>query len=53
MDFGADKKYWYSAGNPDYAGDPCAPIGSTCAAGMPMYTASTNTGARRSRRTST
>jgi len=44
MDFGEDKKYWYRAGNPDYSGAPCTPIGSTCAAGMPMYTASNNTG---------
>lgn len=50
MDFGADKKYWYR--NPpgaDYSGAPCtvswgSPT-SPCAAGMPMYTASKNTGA--------
>ena len=45
MDFGADKKYWYTAGAPDYAGAPCGVPSATCAAGMPMYTASTNTGA--------
>jgi iron complex outermembrane receptor protein len=44
MDFGVDKKYWYISGNPDYAGAPCSPIGTTCAAGMPMYTASKNSG---------
>lgn len=44
MDFGADKKYWYTPGNPDYAGAPCGAIGAACAAGMPMYTASKNTG---------
>jgi len=46
MDFGADKKYWYS--NPpgaDYSGAPCAGPSASCATGMPMYTASTNTGA--------
>ncbi len=45
MDFGADKKYWYQAGNPAYFGAPCAGPSATCAAGMPMNTASTNTGA--------
>jgi iron complex outermembrane recepter protein len=48
MDFGADKKYWYkNPPGPIYDGTPCTvtlPI-SECAAGMPMYTASTNTGA--------
>ncbi len=44
MDFGTDKKYWYTAGNPDYSGAPCGVPSATCAAGMPMYTASTNTG---------
>ncbi len=46
MDFGADKKYWYMSGNPNYSGAPCVvtPFPSTCAAGMPMYTASKNTG---------
>ena len=45
MDFGADKKYWYWQGTPTYSGDPCGGPSATCAAGMPMYTASTNTGA--------
>jgi iron complex outermembrane receptor protein len=47
MDFGADKKYWYNnAVGPDYNGAECVvtPFPSSCAAGMPMYTASTNTG---------
>ena len=49
MDFGDDKRYWYgsaSGGNnpPGGNGTPCAPIGPTCAAGMPMYTDGTNTG---------
>ncbi len=44
MDFGADKKYWYNnAFGPDWPGTPCT-VGATCAAGMPMYTASQNTG---------
>jgi iron complex outermembrane receptor protein len=47
MDFGADKRYWYgSASNTEGAltpsaalnPTPCAPLGATCAAGMPMYT---------------
>ena len=42
MDFGPDKRYWY--GGASGAGAPCSPVGPTCAAGMPMYTASTNTG---------
>lgn len=50
MDFGADKRFWYGAlSNPD--GRPCSPIGfmvdgaaNTCAAGMPMYSESSNTG---------
>ena len=45
MDFGADKKYWYRAGTPDWSGAPCGAIGPACAAGMPRYTASKNTGA--------
>jgi len=45
MDFGADKKYWYQAGNPTYQGAPCGGPSAGCAAGMPMQTASTNTGA--------
>jgi iron complex outermembrane receptor protein len=47
MDFGADKRYWYgndSGGPSAVDGTPCAPVGPTCAAGMPMYTESTNTG---------
>jgi iron complex outermembrane receptor protein len=47
MDFGPDKRYWYGAnsGGPGAVnGTPCAPIGATCAAGMPMNTESTNTG---------
>jgi len=47
MDFGADKRYWYgsaSGGSGIANGSPCSPIGSTCAAGMPMYTASKTTG---------
>lgn len=45
MDFGDDKKYWYLQGTPTYPGDPCGGPSATCAAGMPMYTESTNTGA--------
>lgn len=46
MDFGADKKYWYnSAVGPSYNGAPCTPAPGGCASGMPMYTASKNTGA--------
>ncbi len=44
MDFGADKKYWYKASTPAYDGSPCGGPSVTCATGMPMYTASTNTG---------
>ena len=49
MDFGPDKRYWYGAASaPPSApavGTPCAPIGfMTCAAGMPMYSESTNIG---------
>ncbi len=44
MDFGDDKKYWYQQGSPSYSGAPCGGPSATCAAGMPMYTASTNTG---------
>jgi iron complex outermembrane receptor protein len=46
MDFGADRRYWYGALSG--AGAPCAPLGgppNSCAAGMPMRTESTNTGA--------
>lgn len=47
MDFGADKRYWYgsaSGGSTAPNGTPCAPLGTTCAAGMPMYTDSSTTG---------
>lgn len=53
MDFGADKRYWYGNGAPPTGsggsnaenGFPCSPVGtSTCAAGMPMYSASKTTG---------
>lgn len=55
MDFGADKRYWYggsvtndviigSGGPTVLNGTPCSPLGSTCAAGMPMNTESRNTG---------
>lgn len=45
MDFGADKKFYYTGGgNPDNSGAPCSPQSGTCAWGMPMYTASKNTG---------
>jgi len=49
MDFGADKRYWYgsaSGGSTALDGTPCSPIGTTCAAGMPMYTASKTDGAK-------
>lgn len=38
MQFDDDKLYWY------LGGQPCNPIGPTCAAGMPMDTEGTNTG---------
>jgi iron complex outermembrane receptor protein len=52
MDFGPDKRFWYgnappplgSGGPMAVVGMPCSPISATCAAGMPMYTASKNTG---------
>lgn len=55
MDFGADKRYWYStkSGGSNVAnGTPCSPNEGTsasdptkgCAAGMPMYSASKTTG---------
>lgn len=47
MDFGEDKRYWYGAASGGAAaqdGTPCAPIGPTCAAGMPMNTDGKNTG---------
>ena len=52
MDFGADKRFWYggaSGGNTGVSGTgngrPCAPIGATCATGMPMYSEGKTTGA--------
>lgn len=42
MDFGDDKRIWYSMMMP--VGKPCSPIGPGCAYGMPMDTVSTNTG---------
>ncbi|RAU19427.1 TonB-dependent receptor [Nitrincola tibetensis] len=48
MDFGADKRFWY--GTLSGPGNPCDPIrfhgdpAGTCAAGMPMYSESDNTG---------
>jgi iron complex outermembrane receptor protein len=45
MDFGTDKKYWYDkAAGPTYLGAPCGGPSATCATGMPMNTASKNTG---------
>lgn len=54
MDFGDDKRFWYGAksNTPDpTVGIPCSPIGfmvngmmNTCAAGMPMYSESVNSG---------
>lgn len=53
MDFGADKRYWYGNGaSPAGSGGPtqpngtaCTPTGTmSCATGMPMYTASKNSG---------
>ncbi len=48
MDFGADKRYWYgmaSGGQFPPGGNAvaCSPLGSTCAAGMPMLTESDTT----------
>lgn len=40
MDFGDDKKFWYQRIRTGLEGIPCAPISSTCASGMPMYTES-------------
>lgn len=52
MDFGDDKRYWYGSASGGAAGAggtgngvACGPIDGTCATGMPMYTASKNTGA--------
>lgn len=39
MDFGADKRYWYGSAS-GATGTPCPTINETCAAGMPMNTAS-------------
>jgi iron complex outermembrane receptor protein len=49
MDFGPDKRFWYgSESAPPVApavGTPCSPVGfMSCAAGMPMYSESTNVG---------
>jgi len=47
MDFGADKRYWYGAatgGASAESGAECSPVGSACAAGMPMRTESRATG---------
>ena len=47
MDFGPDKRFWYGTqtGGPTAVnGAPCSPISASCAAGMPMYSKSTNTG---------
>jgi len=47
MDFGPDKRFWYgtqSGGPMAGNGAPCSPISANCAAGMPMYTRSSNTG---------
>lgn len=49
MDFGPDRRYWY--GSNSGAGSPCSPIrfmgdpAGSCAAGMPMNSDSTTTGA--------
>ncbi len=52
MDFGADKRFWYgSLSGMGAVGSPCAPVrfmgdpAGTCAAGMPMNTASKTSGA--------
>ncbi len=51
MDFGTDKRYYYSTDSGGAAGIGgsgnggfCSPISATCAWGMPMYTASKTTG---------
>ncbi len=49
MDFGDDKRFWYGPASNAVIGGvpvgvPCAPIGPTCAAGMPMETDSQNSG---------
>ena len=49
MNFGDDKRFWYGPqSQPPFAaevGTPCSPIGPPCAAGMPMYSEGTTTGA--------
>jgi iron complex outermembrane receptor protein len=56
MDFGADKRYWYGGTASTGSGGPsgfggsgngveCSPIGSVCAAGMPMYSKGKTIGA--------
>jgi iron complex outermembrane recepter protein len=48
MDFGDDKRFWYgtASGGPTAAnGAACSPLGTTCAAGMPMDTDGKTTGA--------
>ena len=47
MDFGPDKRVWYgmASGGPGAVnGMPCAPIGPTCAFGMPMFSESDTLG---------
>ncbi len=47
MDFGADKRFWYgpaSGGHANLQPADCGAMGATCAAGMPMYTASRSNG---------
>lgn len=44
MDFGDDKRYWY--GSASAGGYPCSPISMACAAGMPMLTKGSTTGAK-------
>lgn len=48
MDFGADKRFWYGTQSQPPAaggiGSPCAPVGMTCASGMPMFSAGRTTG---------
>lgn len=48
MDFGEDKRFWYGMASggafpPGGGAHPCAPIGATCASGMPMRTESDTT----------
>lgn len=44
MDFGDDKRFWYGMASGE--GRPCAPIGTTCAAGMPMNAEGNTTGVK-------